>query len=130
MLFTECPPPTEAGEAVKDKVRVAFPPELLHEVENRVQGLFRTAVVRADADVAAELEDGGLLARVQPRFLEDHHSLRLSQDVVVQCAFRYSVFRRRLGEAHLLRDHRLDRLLEIVPRPRGRLQLQQGRIVS
>lgn len=130
VLFTESPPPTETRETVKHKVRVAFSPQLFHEVEDRVQRLFRPTIVRTDADVAAEFEHGRFLARVQTRFLQDHHSLRLSQDVVVQCAFRYSVFRGRLGEAHLLSNHSLDRFLEIVPRPRGRLQLQQGGIVS
>lgn len=37
VLFTESPPPTETREAVKDKIRVTFSPQLFDKVEDRVQ---------------------------------------------------------------------------------------------
>jgi len=107
-----------------------FPPETLDEVQYRIQRFFRAPIVRADADVAAEFEYRRFLARIEGGLLEDHHPFGLAEDVVVESAFRDAVLGGRLGEAHLLSHHGLDRLLEIVPRPCGSLQLQQGRIVS
>lgn len=130
VLLTKGPPPTETRESGKNEAGVPFPPELLDEVQDRVQGLLRTSIVRADADVAAELEYGGFLGRIKSGLLEDHHPLRFPENVVVEGALRYTVLRRRLGEPHLLGYHGLDGLLEIVPRPRRHLQLQQARIFS
>lgn len=130
MLLAKGPPPAEARQPSEHKAGIVLPPETLDEVQYRVEGLLRAPIVRADADVAAEFEHRRFLARIEGGLLEDHHSLGLAEDVVVEGALRDAVFGRRLGEAHLLGHHGLDRLLEIVPRPRGRLQLQQGRIVS
>jgi len=130
VLLAKGPPPAKARQAGEDEVRVALPPESLDKVQYRVQGLLRAPIVWADADVAAEFEDRRFLARIEAGLLEDHHPLGLAEYVVVEGALRDAILGRRLGEAHLLGYHGLDRLLEIVPRPRGRLQLQQGRIVS
>lgn len=130
VLLAEGPPPAKARQPGEGKARLALPPELLDEAEYRAEGLFRPAVVGTDADVAAELEDGRLLGPVEARLLEDHHPLGLAEYVVVERALGYAVLARGLGEAHLLRDHGLDGLLQLLPRPRGRLQLQQARVVS
>lgn len=130
MFLAKGPPPAEARQSREHEAGVALPPEPLDEVQYRVQGLLRAPIVRADADVAAELEYRRFLARIQAGLLQYHHPLGLAEDVVVEGALRDPVLGRGLGEAHLLGHHGLDRLLEIVPRPRGRLQLQQGCIVS
>lgn len=130
VLLAKGPPPAEARQSGEHEAGIVLSPETLDEVEYRVQGFLRAPIVRTDADVAAELEHCRLLARIEGGLLEDHHPLGLAEDVVVEGALRDAVLGRRLGEAHLLGHHGLDRLLEIVPRPRGRLQLQQGRIVS
>jgi hypothetical protein len=130
VLLAKGPPPAEARESGEGEAGLALPSQLLHEIEDRVEGLFRTPVIGANADVAAELENRRLLGVVEARLLEHHHPLGLAKDVVVECALRYTVLARGLGEAHLLRDHGLDGLLELLPRPRRRLQLQQARVVS
>lgn len=130
VLLAKGPPPAEARQPGEHEAGIVLPPEALDEGQYCVQGLLRPPIVRADADVAAELEHRRLLARIESGLLEDHHPLGLAEDVVVEGALRDAVLGGRLGEAHLLGHHGLDRLLEIVPRPRGRLQLQQGRIVS
>lgn len=130
MFFAKGPPPPEAGEAREREARVPLAAQFLDKVEDRVEGLLGAAVVGADVDVAAKLEDRGLLARVEARLLEHHHALRLAQDVVVEGALGDAVFRRGLREAHLLGHDGLDGLLQVLPRPRRRLQLQQARVVS
>lgn len=130
MLFAEGPPPTEARQSSENKVRIALLFELLDKIQYRIQRFLRAPIVRADADVTAELKHGRFLVRLEAGLLEDHHPFGFAEDVVVEGAFRDAVFGRRLSEAHLLGHHSLDRLLEIMSRPRGCLQLQQVRIVS
>lgn len=130
VLLAKSPPPAEARQPGEHETGIVLPPETLDEVQYSVQGLLRTPIVRADADVAAEFEDRRLFAWIEGGLLEDHHPLGLAEYVVVESALRDAVLGGRLSEAHLLSHHGLDRLLEIMPRPRGRLQLQQGRIVS
>lgn len=130
VLLAKGPPPAETRQPGEHETGVVFPPETLDEVQYRVQGLLRAPIIRADADVAAEFEHRRFFVRIEGGLLEDHHPLGLAENVVVEGAFRDPVLGRRLGEAHLLGHYGLDRLLEIVPRPRGRLQLQQGCIVS
>lgn len=130
VLLAKGPPPAEARQPGEHETGVVFPPETLDEVQYSVQGLLRAPIIRADADVTAELEHRRFLAWIEGGLLENHHPLGLAEDVVVERALRDTVLGGRLSEAHLLSHHGLDRLLEIVPRPRGRLQLQQGRIVS
>ena len=130
VLLAEGPPPPEPREAVEAEARIALSPQLLHVAEYRVEGFLGAAIIRADADVAAELEHGLLLRLIQARLLQHHHPLGLAEDVVVERALGYAVLARGLGEAHLLRDHRLDRLLQLLPRPRRRLHLHHRRVVS
>lgn len=130
VLLAKGPPPAEARQPGEHEAGVVLPPEALDEVQYSVQGFLRAPIVRADADVATEFEDRRLLAWIEGGLLEDHHPLGLAEYVVVESALRDAVLGGRLSEAHLLSHHGLDRLLEIMPRPRGRLQLQQGRIVS
>lgn len=130
MFLAKGPPPAEARQSGEHETGVVLPPETLDKVQYRVQRLFRAPIVRANADVAAEFEHRRFFARIEGGFFEDHHPLGLAEDIVVEGTLGDAVFGRRLGEAHLLGHHGLDRLLEIVPRPRGRLQLQQGRVVS
>lgn len=130
MFFAKRPPPAEAREAGEYEARVASSSKSLDEIEDSVEGLFRSSVVRTDGDVAAEFENGGLLAAVEAGLLQDHHALRFPEYVVVERALRDPVLGRGLGEPHLLGDHRLYRVLEVVTRPGRCLQLQQGRIVG
>lgn len=55
MFFAEGPPPTEARQPGENKVGIALPFELLDKIQYRIQRLLRAPIVRADADVAAEL---------------------------------------------------------------------------
>lgn len=130
VLLAKGPPPAEARQSGEHKAGIVLPPETLDEVQYRIQGLLRAPIVRTDADIAAEFEHRCFLAWIEGGFFENHHPLGLAEDVVVESALRDAVLGGCLGEAHLLGHHGLDRFLEIVPRPRGRLQLQQGRIVS
>lgn len=130
VLLAKRPPPAEAGQPGEHEAGVMLSSETLNEIQYRVQGFFRAPIVRTNANVAAEFEHCRFLAWIEGGLLEDHHPLGLAENVVVESALRDAVLGGRLGEAHLLGHYGLDRLLEIVPRPRGRLQLQQGRIVS
>lgn len=130
VLLAKGPPPAEARQSGEHKAGVVLPPETLDEVQYRVQRLFRAPIVRTDADIAAEFQHRCFLARIEGGFFENHHPLGFAEDVVVEGALRDAILGGCLGEAHFLSHHGLDRFLEIMSRPRGRLQLQQGRIVS
>lgn len=64
VFFTESPPPTKTRETVEHEAGIAFTPELLDKVQDRVQRLFRASIIRTNADVAAEVEHRRFLARV------------------------------------------------------------------
>lgn len=93
VFLAEGPPPAEARQTGEHEVRVALPPESLNEVQYSVERLLRASIVRTDADVTAEFEDRRFLARIETGLLEDHHPLRLAEYVVVESAFRDTIFR-------------------------------------
>lgn len=111
MLFAKGPPPAEAREPGKSKVRVTLTSQFFNKIEHRVERFFGSSIVRTNADVATEFKHGGLLVRLKAGFLEHHHSFGFAEDIVVKRSLGDSVLGGRLSKAHLLRDHGFDRLL-------------------
>ena len=134
VLLAERPPPAEADQAGQFEsgrtpgaaaaaaaaagAGVGRGLEFLDERNDRLERLVGASVVRHDGRFAAEIQHGFLVVSFERHFVEHEHPLRLAQDVVVQRPFRDSVVRRCLRETHPLSHDRLDRLLQLLFRPR------------
>lgn len=130
MFFAKRPPPSKTRETIEHKIWISFASNFLNEIEYCIEGFFCPSIIRMNAGITAKFENSWFIAGIETSLLEDHHPFWFAKDVIVESAFWNSIFCWGLSEAHFLRDHGLNCLLEIMSGPGRCLQLQQVRVVS
>lgn len=116
MLSTESPPPPEAGFASELELVALVPKtlEVTDELENAAERSLRALVVRRGGRIAAEIQHRSFFFGRECKLLEDRHSVRFAENVVVQCALGDVVLGAGLGETQSLRYDGGDGFLQLV----------------